>query len=990
MKIHRILILFLLGTIMLFAGSDWQNSVDFKIKVKLDDEKHILSGEETLKYYNNSPTPLSRIWLLLYPNAYKDETTAFAKQGKRNFSTIFHFSKEKDRGYIDFEFVTVNDDTVNITSPPDSIDVGYIDLTDPLLPGDSISIYMSWTVKIPKIFSRFGHVDQHYEMVQWFPKVAVFDENGWHPYPYLDQGEFYYEFGTFDVEITLPDEYVVGATGQLISPESEILKIDSLAEIGNRLMNLPKKEMKKEFKKITKSVKKEKKKKKKEKEIKKSFKTLRYVAKDVHDFAWIADKEFYVQKGFYKYPDEQDSIAIWNLFLPRNYKPWIHTIKTVQNTLEIYGSIIGPYPYPNVWVIESTLMAGGGMEYPMLTLIVPIKNIFIIEMIIAHEVGHNWFYGILGFDEREHGWMDEGINTWAEHRYIEKYIPETEQNILPKKFRFLLKDFNHLYMSRILLDLTTNKNQDLPSHLSAEKYPFLQYAASIYYKPALGLRFLESYIGREKFDGAMREFYNDWKYQHPKPIDMELSFEESLGENLDWFFHDFLKTIKKVDHKITDFSTKPDNDKWKTNIKVENSGDLKVPVQLALFDKNKKLVNRWIFPNDDELKYTITTDYRPTRVVLDPNLLTTDIDFSNNSNRLPIDLDPFVNVSKPDKFHVFYSPLIGFDYMDGFHAGMALFRGNITPLKHNFFITSSYTWKSKNPLWSTGYGNTIYDKIGTEFKYGFKAGESTGKRLYTISASVIQYPKFWGTHKHTFDIKGEYLDIFYDDFYDSTYWDIGNFTNVITSWNYSKRWFLSRFNTEAKLKIGSNVTGTNGLSKYAKVTFESSYSYRLNRKQRIQLRLFVGSFLKAYKNLPKQEYFYANGGIDPSFEDRFVLDRSGKTDSTPMNYYYISDGINLKGYPGLSGNFQSAGFNVKYRFSNLFAFFDIGDVLNESEKFAGHFDFGIGLRFGPLNFYLPLYLNRPVDGYDKLSDFDALKYRWLIQIDLKSISIKIG
>ena len=991
MNIKRVFIAFLLGISILFAGADWQNSVDYKIIVKLDDEKHILTGKETLTYFNNSPTPLSRIWLLLYPNAYKDETTAFAKQGKRNFSTRFHFSKEKDRGYIDFEFVTVNDDTVNITSPPDSIDVGYIDLITPLLPGDSISVYMSWIVKIPKIFSRFGHVDQHYEMVQWFPKVAVFDENGWHPYPYLDQGEFYYEFGTFDVEITLPDEYIVGATGQLISPESEISKIDSLAEIGNRLMNLPKKEMKKEFKKITKSVKKGKKKRKKNKETTKNFKTLRYVAKDVHDFAWVADKDYYVQKGSYKYPGKQDSIFIWNLFLPKNYKPWIHTIKTVQNTLEIYGSITGPYPYPNVWVIESSFMAGGGMEYPMLTLIIPIKNKFIIETVIAHEVGHNWFYGILGFDEREHGWMDEGINTWGENRYVEKYIPETEQHFLPKRFRFILKDFNHLYLYRILTDLTINKNQDLSSNLSAEQYPSLNYAASIYYKPAQGLRLLEYYIGTDKFDETMRVFYEKWKYRHPKPIDMEYSFKKSLNINLDWFFHDYLETTWKVDYKITDFSTIADNSQCQSKVKIENLGKLKVPVKLTLFNKDEILIDQWIFPDEYRAEYKITTNKCPTHTVLDPDLMTIDIDYSNNSNKLPIKLEPFINVDKPNKFLMFYSPYVKFNYMDGLQTGMALFRGNITPLKHSFSITPSYGWRSKSPLWSARYSNTIYDKFGTELKYSFKVGESIGKRIYSASTSVIQYPKFWGTHRHTFNLRGEYIDILNDAFYDSTYWDIGTFKNAVVSWKYSKRWFLSRFNSEAKLKIGSNTFVSTKSSGYAKLTFESSFNYRLSRKQRIYLRFFTGTiFNDKYQNLPKQEYFYANGGIDPSFEDRFVLDRSGKTDSTPMNHYYISDGINLKGYPGLSGNFQSAGFNVKYRFSNLFAFFDIGDVLNKSEKFVGRLDFGIGLRFGPLNFYLPLYLNRPVDGYDKLSNFKALKYRWLIQIDLKSIRIGIG
>ena len=993
MNVKHLLLIFPFIVSVLFAGAEWQNSVSYKIKVKLDDENHTLAGKETLIYFNNSPNTLNRIWLLLYPNAYKDETTAFAKQMKQNSSTRFHFSKEKDRGYITFESITIGDDTLNIVSHPDSIDIGYIDLKCPLQSGDSISIQMSWTVKIPKIFSRFGHVDQHYEMVQWFPKIAVFDESGWHPYTYLNQGEFYYEFGTFDVEITLPYEYVVGATGQLISPELEISRIDSLAEIGNHLMNLPEKEMKKEFKKINKQLKKIHKKGKKHPRETINYKTLRYVAKNVHDFAWVADKRFYVQKGYYSYPSSQDSITIWNLFLPKNYKSWTKTIHTVQNTLEIYGSFCGLYPYPVVWVIDGSVSAGSGMEYPMLTIVNPSNSEFIMEITIAHEVGHNWFYGILGFDEREHGWMDEGINTWGEHRYVEKYIPKKKQNILPKKFRFLLKDFNHLYMYRTMLELTINKNQDLPSNYSAEQYPPLNYAASIYYKPALGLRLLENYVGTDNFDAAMRSFYSKWKYRHPKPVDMKYSFEESLGKNLDWFFDDYLKTTKKVDYKITNFSIKAKDSQWETTIRIENLGKLRLPVKISLFENKVRISDRWIFPERSKVKYKITTDKCPTRIVIDSDLMTTDINYDNNSNKLPIKMEPFINIDKPGIFQIFYAPTVFFNYMDGFQTGMSLVRGNIVPLNHNFFLSSSYGLKSKKPIWSLGYSNTIYDKIGTEFKYGIKLNNSIGKRLYTLYTSLKQYPKFmfWSTHIQTFSLKGEYIDIFNTDFYDSTYWDIGTFTNVVASWRYSKRWFLSRFNSEAKLKIGSNTSVSTKSSGYAKLTFESSFNYRLSRKQRIYFRFFTGAILTdKYQNLPKQEYFYANGGIDPSFEDRFVLDRSGKTDCTPMNHYYISDGINLKGYPGLSGNFQSVGFNAKYRFSNLFVFFDIGDVLNKSEEFVGHFDFGIGLNFGPLNFYLPLYFNHPIDGYDKLSDFNALKNRWLIQIDLKSIDIRIG
>ncbi len=973
---------------ILLAGAEWQNSVDYKIEVHLDDKDHFLHGEERLTYYNNSPVTLDRIWLLLYPNTYKDETTEFADNLKKRNARSFHFSKEKDRGYISFESVTIDGERVNITSPNDSIDVGYIELEIPLKSGNSVSVDMIWTVKIPDFFSRFGHKGQHYEATQWYPKVAVFDENGWNPYPYGDIYEFYYEFGNFDVEVTLPDEYIVGATGDLISPTSEIARLDSLSKIGNRLMKLPDKQRKKEFEQISKSQKRSKN--KKDSESPSSLKTLRYIAKNVHDFAWSADKDFIVQKGYFKYENQQDSIAIWNFFRAENFRAWKNTVETVQNTLQIYGSYTGPYPYSNVNVIESSMGISGGMEYPMLTLITPFNNAFLSETVVAHEVGHNWFYGILGFNENRHAWMDEGINTYGENRYVDNYIPEQEQNLLPGGIRFLLKDFNHLSLTRLTLNNAIAKNRDLPSNLPPQEYHILDYKVSIYDKPSIGLKLMEEYFGTEKFDRAMTDFYNTWKYRHPKPVDMELSFEKSLNEDLNWFFHDYLETSNKLDYRITEFSTVYRDNQWYTNVELENGGKLFTPCKLALYDKNERILEQRIFPTGDINTYKLNTDKEPSHAIIDPDFLTIDRDYSNNSSRYKILFEPIFNWGKPNMFQTFYSPLLNFNYMDGFQTGVILYRNNALPIAHHFRISLSYGFRSQRYLWTTRYSNNIYDAKSRKFNYGFKMGESIGRKYYSIFTKLSFPSKFQPGYDQSIEIKTDYSDIFDADLYDTLYWNTGIFRNMTASWKYSKNRFLSNLNTHIKLKIGSGNYNKDVSSQYIKTSLESSYKYRTGKNQLIKLRLYTGILNNQDNNLPKQEYFYANGGVDPSFEESFILDRTGKTSFSPMEHFYIRDGISLKGYQGLSGNSWAFGINAKYYLSNIFTFLDLGDVVNKDEEFENYFDLGVGLKFGPIYLYLPLYLNKPSDGFKKISGKKALMERWLIEISFRSIHINLG
>src|SRR5688572_937910 len=193
----------------------WQQEVNFIIDVSLNDKEHTLDGYEKIEYINNSPDTLKFIWFHLWPNAYKNDQTAYSDQALENGSTDFYFTTKENRGYINRLDFKVNNITAATEDHPQHIDIIKVILPSPLPPGQKTTIATPFHVKLPYNFSRSGHDGQSYQVTQWFPKPAVYDHKGWHPFPYLDQGEFYSEFGKYDVRITLPANYVVAATGEL-------------------------------------------------------------------------------------------------------------------------------------------------------------------------------------------------------------------------------------------------------------------------------------------------------------------------------------------------------------------------------------------------------------------------------------------------------------------------------------------------------------------------------------------------------------------------------------------------------------------------------------------------------------------------------------------------------------------------------------------------------------------------------------------------------
>jgi len=527
----------------------WQQQVNYKIDVTLNDAAHTLDGFVKMDYYNNSPDTLHFIWIHIWPNAYKNDKTAFTDQVLENGSTAFYFSNDDKRGYINRLDFKVNGETAKTEDHPQHQDIIKLILPEPLPPKTNRKIETPFHVKLPYAFSRGGHVDQAYQVTQWYPKPAVYDRKGWHPMPYLDQGEFYAEFGNYEVQITLPGNYVVAATGELQNEsEKDWLKNKKPLQREPKKKKLPGQKNKVEEIRNPSSAK---------------TKTIQYNQNNVHDFAWFADKTFTVKSDTLKLPSGK-IIQASVFYYAENSEKWQNSIAMIKSAILTKTKWLGEYPYNVVSVVDGG--NGGGMEYPTITILDDGGSEKMLDFVINHEVGHNWFEAILGTNERKHPWMDEGMNTYYDSRYSLQQYGNTQLDIIQTKSAFIIKRIPD-DIQQTMLETITHLKKDQPIETSSEKFNILNYNMIAYSKTGEWMKLLEDELGKPLFDSCMQAYYSRWQFKHPYPEDFKQVMEEVSGRNLDAVFAllnkkgDLKKSTLKKDTRFTTFFNLKNTDK---------------------------------------------------------------------------------------------------------------------------------------------------------------------------------------------------------------------------------------------------------------------------------------------------------------------------------------------------------------------------------------------------------------------------------------------
>jgi hypothetical protein len=584
----------------------FQQEVNYRINATLDDTQNILTGNVAFEYINHSPDALPQIWVHLWGNAFKNHQSAFCKQKLRDGNSRFYFAKDLDLGFYKQLDFTANGQKAAWKFDPKNPDIAVITLLQPLAPGARVRIETPFSLKIPASFSRLGHVETSYQMTQWYPKPAVYDHKGWHAMPYLDMGEFYSDFGSFDVTLTLPENYVVGATGVLMTAsEIEFLQkkeTETRARLGSSELHqadpFPASSPK--------------------------MKTIRYTAEKVHDFAWFADKRFLVLKDTARLASGK-TVDCWAMFpsdketalKAGQSKHWEKGAFYVRRAIEFYSDKVGEYPWPQATAVHSALSAGGGMEYPMITVIGNSSAAKDLDNVITHEVGHNWFYGILASNERDHPFMDEGLNSYYENRYMKEYYKDNSFMNIPK---FILneKKQGSLFENGYLI--LAREHQDTPPDTHSNAFSQIAYGLQVYMKTAICLHWLEQAEGTKTMDSAMQEYYQRWQFRHPYPEDLKAVFQEKELK-ADWFFES-MQTQKQLDLKLKGFQNKevgfvvmdrsqngvvtttPKTVQTKALV-IQNKGQLSAPFSITALKDGKPLKTEWFPPIEGRSTKTI-------------------------------------------------------------------------------------------------------------------------------------------------------------------------------------------------------------------------------------------------------------------------------------------------------------------------------------------------------------------------------------------------
>ncbi len=927
----------------------FQQEVNYHIRVRLNDRDNSLSAYERLEYINHSPDTLRYLWFHLWPNAYANNHTALARQllnSTQGHITPALFNDKQKRGYIDSLRFRVNGQEIRWEYDKRHIDICKLYLKTPLLPGGKITISTPFYVKIPSAkFSRMGYDGQSYQITQWYPKPAVYDRYGWHEMPYLNMGEFYSEYGSFEVEITVPRNYVVAATGNLMNDEEaaflqkKVRETEAIKDYNRHDNAFPPSD--------------------------KTFKTLLYREKNIHDFAWFADKRFHVLQGEVELPHSHRKVTTWVYYPNRQAHLWKDAIAYVNDAVYYYSLWYGDYPYDNCSAVHAPLSAGGGMEYPTITVIANMRSAKGLDNVIAHEVGHNWFYGILGSNEREHPWMDEGINSFSDQRYtatkalLKKAAPDTKNVKINNRNQISVSSLNSV-LSKLVS--RTPFKQGLA--LASPDYSEMNYGLAVYQNTAQIFWYVFDYLGEDKFNDVIQTYYERWKYKHPYPEDIRRVFEEKTGENMDWLFEHLLKTNERMDYAL-----EIEGD----SLEIENKGDFAAPVKLQLTGDDSSQY-RWIKNIEDEKTTALKSVRNYRRIRIDDDVVPDA--FPRNDVLFPqqkipsykkIKLSLAHPVENAERTYLNFTPIAGKNQYDGMMLGLWFYKPFIPIPKLEVHWMPLYAFKTQRIV-DTGHINYHYLTSGSRLQ---EIEFHTGTKRFSVSADGDYYQRYkTGINLYFSSGKSGDEEIF------SAFWTHVRNPGCLQPLHLLQDYFTLRYSYDYFKKINphSFQVQTEITSSYVKANVEASYKVHYQGKDGLNTHVFLGSYLAKSEDLtPYYDYSLSGGeGANDYLFDQWYMARYETDTSSLWSHQFIpSEGGFVAGGSLKSPWIGAVNFSLDVPSQlhiplALYGNLAYGDFGGNNHFF---YESGISLSVlrGAFEFYFPLHSSRlPDSGYGNI------------------------
>lgn len=607
------------------AGLSPRNA-SYRISARLDPAARTITGNATITWRNISTVPATTLQFHLYYNAWRNTQSSWMRERVLGGNTVLASRPEEDWGWIDLSMMrltragAVTDvfSQLRFIAPDDGNaddrTVVEAPLAAPVQPGETIEIEIGWVSRVPRTFARTGTIGNFYFIAQWFPKIGVLEDTGWNCHQFHSATEFFSDFGVYDVQLDVPNGWVVGATG------TERARTDS----NGRTVHT-------------------------------------YRQEDVHDFAWTTSPDYVEKRARFEHPT-LPAVDMRLLLQPEHGGQAERHFDATRAALRYYGEWFGAYPYGHITVVDPAWQSGaGGMEYP--TIFTAGSRLFAPdratqpESVTVHEAGHQFWYGIVATNEFEHAWLDEGLNTYSTARVMEEvFYP----NYYAKRYfgDFLPWTFDDLALTRdtdgnrmpAFRSVAKNDNQSTPTW----RYWPGSASAITYNKTALWLHTLERMLGWPTVQRILSTYFQRYAFRHPTPQDFFAVANEVSGQDLTWFFDQVHRSSNVFDYAVDVFRSEPASARgyfgdgaktfeasrraegsFRTTVVVRRLGEGLFPVDVrVLFENGEE--QRWKWDGKDRWKtFEIDTPARAVSAQVDPErVLLLDVNVTNNSATL--------------------------------------------------------------------------------------------------------------------------------------------------------------------------------------------------------------------------------------------------------------------------------------------------------------------------------------------------------------------
>lgn len=509
----------------------------YTIDVALDAEAKTLSAREVLTYVNTTQAPIPDLVFHLYLNAFRDENSIFLQEsgtGHRGYGWY-----PEHAGWIAVTGIRLADGTPLILEEIEDGTLARADLPNPIAPGDSLKVELEYHAQLPRVFARTGYSDDFFMVGQWFPKLGVWQDGAWNAYPFHANAEFYADFGDYNIDITVPDGYITGGTGL------------PLSTVGNA----------------------------------DGTQTVRYQAENVIDFAWTASPRFLQATR------QVDDVEVLYLYLPEHEWTVERALDAAEAALRYFGSWYGAYPYQRLTVVDvpDEGQGAGGMEYPTLVTAgtlspfgegagpMRLPAIRMLELVIVHEIGHQWWQSMVATNEAEEPWLDEGFTEYSTVRATDALFGEDTSFIDSRNLRIGGLDVRRAeYMS----------GPEVPMYGLAWDFGGMDYNVGAYAKPTLALGTLERTLGEEVMLDVLRTYFQRYRFAHPTTEDFRAVAEEVSGQDLAWFFDGLVYGDGVLNYTVAAVN--------EHTVTVARQGELIVPTEvLVTFADGSTVLEPW-------------------------------------------------------------------------------------------------------------------------------------------------------------------------------------------------------------------------------------------------------------------------------------------------------------------------------------------------------------------------------------------------------------